>query len=100
LFGAEKRREGSFACFRFLNSLTYFHLHKTNKNLFIEYSSTEYVEKRKTCKESNALIVNKKEYCNGKKPLPRLREKCTTTRNSMCIINTLKNIQKDQNGAI
>jgi hypothetical protein len=58
------------------------------------------MEKRKTCKESNALIVNKKESYNGKRQLPQPKEKCITTRNSTCIINTLKNIQKDQNGVI
>jgi len=61
---------------------------------------TEYEEKRKTCNESNGPSVNKMESCNGKKPLLKLKEKCITTRNSMFITNILKNIQKDQNGAI
>ena len=86
--------------FSFPEQFDLFHLHKTNKNPFIEYYSTEYEEKRKTCKESNAQIVNKRESCNGKKPLLRPKEKCITTRNSTYTINTLKNIQRDQNGAI
>jgi len=82
-----------------MNSLSYLHLHKTNKNLYIK-SFSKHEEKRKKRKESNVLYVNKKECYSGKKPLLKPKEERTTIKNSMYTINILKNIQKDQNGAI